>query len=231
VLARDDRDSVRWREDFIRSFLERDIPLLGISIPPHALRRFWIMISHYHGQLLNLSELARSFGVSDHTVRRYLEILSGTYMIRLVPPWHANVGKRLVRAPKLYVRDSGLFHTLQTIEDASQLEAGASWEGFALEQVIRLLGIRDPYFWRTHTGAELDLLWLAGGKTWGMELKYADAPSLSRSLHSVLEDLSPEHLWVLYPGKEEYRLHERITVLPLASLPEYAFPRDATGRR
>jgi len=222
VLARDERESVRWREDFIRTFLERDIPLLGISVPAHTLRRFWVMISHYHGQLLNLSELARSFGVSDNTVRRYLEILAGTYMIRLLPPWHANVGKRLVRAPKLYIRDSGLFHSLQTVEDASQLEVhpklGASWEGFALEQAIRLLGIRDPYFWRTHTGAELDLFWRAGGRSWGMELKYADAPGLSRSLHSVLEDLSPEHLWVLYPGKEQYKLHERVTVLPLAGL-------------
>ena len=233
ALARDEQESVRWREDFLGSFVERDIPLLGISIAPHTLRRFWIMISHYHGQHLNFSELARSFGVSDHTVRRYLEILSGTYMIRLLPPWHANVGKRLVRAPKLYVRDSGLFHSLQAIEDASQLEShpklGASWEGFALEQALRLLGIRDPYFWGTHTGAELDLLWFAAGKPWGIEVKYADAPSLSRSLRSVLEDLSPEHVWILYPGKDQYRLHERVTVIPLSRLPSLAGPGGQTG--
>jgi predicted AAA+ superfamily ATPase len=233
ALAQDEPKSVRWREDFIRTFLERDIPLLGISIPSPTLRRFWIMISHYHGQLLNLSELARSFAVSDHTVRRYLEILSGTYMIRLLQPWYANVGKRLVKAPKLYIRDSGLFHSLQTIEDASQLEThpklGASWEGFAFEQAVRLIGIRVPYFWRTHTGAELDLLWFAAGKSWGMEFKYADAPVITPSLRSALGDLSPEHLWIVYPGKEEYKLQEQVTVLPLANLARHSFPIGAPG--
>ena len=145
--------------------------VLGISIPAETLRRFWVMVSHYHGQTLNLSELGRSFGVSDHTVRRYLEILSGTFMIRLLPPWHADVGKRLVKAPKLYIRDSGLFHTLHTIATSLQLEShpklGASWEGFPMEQAVRLMDVPHPYFWRTHTGAELDLVWQAHGALWG----------------------------------------------------------------
>ena len=162
-LANDDMQSALWRDDFIRSLLERDIPALGILVPAETLRRFWVMLSHYHGQVLNLSELGRSFGVSDHTVRRYLEILSGIYMIRLLPPWYANIGKRLVKAPKLYVRDSGLLHALHTIATPLQLEShpklGASWEGFAMEQAIRLMDVSRPHFWRTHTGAELDLVW------------------------------------------------------------------------
>ena len=190
-LSDDDTTSALWREDFIRSHLERDIPALGISIPAETLRRFWVMVSHYHGQTLNLSELGRSFAVSDHTVRRYLDILSGTFMIRLLPPWHANVDKRLVKAPKLYVRDSGLLHTLHTIATPAQLEShpklGASWEGFAMEQAIRLMSLKHPYFWRTHTGAELDLVWQAHGALWGMEFKYQDAPRMTRSIRAVSE--------------------------------------------
>ncbi|MCK4514474.1 MAG: ATP-binding protein [Spirochaetaceae bacterium] len=218
-LAPDDRASFLWREDFMRSYLERDIPQLGISIPAETLRRFWVMISHYHGQILNLSELGRSFGVSDHTVRRYLDILVGTFMIRLLPPWYANVGKRLVKAPKLYVRDSGVFHSLQGISTPRLLDEhpklGASWEGFALEQAVRLLGIPDPYFWRTHTGAEIDLLWFTGGKTWGMEFKYSDAPRISRGLRVSMDDLRPEHVWIVYPGPKSYELDSHVSVIPL----------------
>ncbi len=225
-LSEDDAASALWREDFIRSHLERDIPALGISIPAETLRRFWVMVSHYHGQTLNLSELGRSFGISDHTVRRYLEILSGTFMIRLLPPWHANVGKRLVKAPKLYIRDSGLFHALHTISTTEQLEShpklGASWEGFAMEQAIRLLGTASPYFWRTHTGAELDLVWQSGGALWGMEFKYRDAPRMTKSLRSVLRDLPLQHLWIVYPGPDRYRLDETVTVLPVAELADVA---------
>ena len=225
-LSRDDASSALWREDFIRSHLERDIPALGISIPAETLRRFWMMVSHYHGQTLNLSELGRSFGVSDHTVRRYLDILSGTYMIRLLPPWHANVGKRLVKAPKLYIRDSGLFHALHTIATPLQLEShpklGASWEGFAMEQAVRLLGVRHPYFWRTHGGVELDLVWQAEGALWGMEFKYRDAPRMTRAIRSVMSDLSLRHLWIVYPGPERYRLDDAVTVLPAAELPRMA---------
>ena len=221
-LSEDDAASAAWREDFIRSHLERDIPALGISIPAETLRRFWVMVSHYHGQTLNLSELGRSFGVSDHTVRRYLEILSGTFMIRLLPPWHANVGKRLVKAPKLYIRDSGLFHALHTIETTEQLEShpklGASWEGFAMEQAIRLMGAVRPYFWRTHTGSELDLVWQAGGALWGMQFKYRDAPRMTRSIRAVLRDLPLQHLWIVYPGPDRYQIDDTVTVLPLAEL-------------
>lgn len=223
-LSETDAASALWREDFIRSYLERDIPALGIAIPAETLRRFWVMVSHYHGQVLNLSELGRSFGVSDHTVRRYLEILSGTFMIRLLPPWHANVGKRLVKAPKLYVRDSGLFHTLHTIATPMQLEShpklGASWEGFALEQAIRLRGVVNPYFWRTHTGAELDLVWQADGVLWGMEFKYQDAPRMTRSLRAVLRDLPLKHVWIVYPGPDAYQLDDAVSVLPVANLPD-----------
>ncbi len=221
-LAGDDEASAAWREDFIRSHLERDIPALGISIAAETLRRFWLMLSHYHGQTLNLSELGRSFGVSDHTVRRYLDILAGTFMIRLLPPWHANVGKRLVKSPKLYIRDSGLFHALHTISNWEQLEShpklGASWEGFALEQALRLRRINHPFHWRTHAGSELDLLWQAEGGLWGMEFKYRDAPGMTKSIHSALRDLNLKHLWIVYPGGESYRLHEKVTVLPVAEL-------------
>ena len=225
-LADDDAASALWREDFIRSHLERDVPALGISIPAETLRRFWVMVSHYHGQVLNLSELGRSFGVSDHTIRRYLEILSGTFMIRLLPPWHANVGKRLVKAPKLYIRDSGLFHALHTIATPPQLEShpklGASWEGFAMEQAIRLMGVNHPHFWRTHTGAELDLVWQARSALWGMEFKYQDAPGMTRSIRAVLRDLPLRHLWIVYPGPERYRLDEAVSVVPLADLADVA---------
>ena len=225
-LSEDDAASAAWREDFIRSHLERDIPALGISIPAETLRRFWVMVSHYHGQTLNLSELGRSFGISDHTVRRYLEILSGTFMIRLLPPWHANVGKRLVKAPKLYIRDSGLFHALHTIATTEQLEShpklGASWEGFAMEQAIRLMGAVRPYFWRTHTGSELDLVWQAGGALWGMEFKYRDAPRMTRSIRAVLRDLPLQHLWIVYPGPDRYQIDDTVTVLPLAELADAA---------
>ena len=225
-LSEDATTSALWREDFIRSHLERDIPALGISIPAETLRRFWVMVSHYHGQTLNLSELGRSFGVSDHTVRRYLEILSGTFMIRLLPPWHANVGKRLVKAPKLYVRDSGLFHALHAIATPVQLESnpklGASWEGFAMEQAIRLMDVTHPYFWRTHTGAELDLVWQAHGVLWGMEFKYQDAPRMTRSIRAVMRDLPLQHLWIVYPGPDRYQLDDAVSVLPVADLPDTA---------
>ena len=221
-LSDSDTDSAFWREDFIRSHLERDIPALGISIPGETLRRFWVMVSHYHGQTINLSELGRSFGASDHTVRRYLEILSGTFMIRLLPPWHANVGKRLVKAPKLYIRDSGLFHALHAIETPLHLEShpklGTSWEGFAMEQALRLMAVRNPYFWRTHTGAELNLVWQTQGALWGMEFKYQDAPRITRSIRAVMNDLPLRHLWIVYPGAERYQLDDSVSVVPVTEI-------------
>ncbi len=220
LLADSDEISALWRQQYVSTFLERDIPQLGIQIPAHTLRRFWTMLCHYHGQILNHSELARSFGISDMTVRRYLEILEGTFMIRLLQPWHANLGKRLVKRPKLYLRDCGLFHSLMSIDTMAQLTAhnklGASWEGFALEASIRAIGKRpeECAFWATHSGAEVDLFWQHGGKNLAVEVKYADAPRLTPSMKSAVADLDLHHLWVVYPGDRAYPLSEKITVLP-----------------
>jgi predicted AAA+ superfamily ATPase len=225
-LADDDSTSIAWRNDFIRTFLERDIPQLGISIPAETLRRFWTMIAHYHGQVWNAAHLARSLGASENTARRYLDILAGAYMIRILPPWFENIRKRQVKAPKIYVRDSGILHALLQLRTLLDLQShpnlGASWEGFALEQVIGALESRDTYFWATHAGAELDLLVRIAGKHYGFEFKYADAPRGSRSMHVVIQDLSLVHLWVIYPGQQEYLLDDKISVIPVASVPRLA---------
>lgn len=223
-LAKSESLSCEWRREFISTYLERDLPNLGFRIPSATLRRFWTMLSHYHGQILNASELGRSFGISDMTVRHYLEILSGTFMVRLLQPWFLNTGKRLVKRPKVYLRDSGLLHTLMAIENFSALsdhpKLGASWEGFALEQAIQHLNLRseEVFFWAAHTGAELDLLFQKKGKFWGIEVKYSDAPTLTKSMHSAIEELSLAHLWVLYPGKESYKLDKNISVISLLNL-------------
>ena len=222
-LAIDDTASREWREDFIRTFLERDIPQLGITIPAETLRRFWTMVAHYHGQVWNAAEFARSLGTSEVTARRYLDILAGAYMVRVLPPWFENLSKRQVKAPKIYIRDSGILHSLLQSYTLANLQGhpkvGASWEGFALEHVIGSFRTRDAYFWATHAGAELDLLVLAAGKRYGFEFKYADAPGRSRSMHIALQDLRLDHLWVVYPGQQEYALHDRITVVPLEAVP------------
>ena len=223
-LAASDDESLLWRNQYVTTFLERDIPQLGITIPARTLRRFWTMLSHYHGHILNYAELGRSFGISDMTVRKYCDILEGTFMVRILQPWFVNIGKRLVKRPKLYLRDSGLFHALLSIETTEQLHAsprlGASWEGFALDGVCRTLGKEDGdlYFWNTHAGAELDLFWQARGQNWGVEFKYEDAPRLTRSMKTAVEDLELERLWVVYPGKAAYTLSEKIQVLPLADV-------------
>lgn len=219
-LADTDSDSFRWREDFVRTFLERDIPQLGITVPSETLRRFWTMVAHYHGQVWNAAELARSLGASEPTARRYLDILAGAYMVRVLPPWFENIGKRQIKAPRIYLRDSGLLHTLMELPDLYALQGhprlGASWEGFAIEQILNCVQTRQAYFWSTHGGAELDLLVFQNGKRYGFEFKYADAPGRTRSMHSALKDLSLEHLWVIYPGTEQYVLSEKITVCPLS---------------
>ena len=218
-LAADDSASMTWREDFIRTFLERDIPQLGIKIPTETMRRFWTMIAHYQGQIWNSAQLARSLGTSENTARRYLDILSGAYMVRILPPWFENIRKRQVKAPKIYIRDTGLLHTLLQLRTLTDLQGhpklGASWEGFALEQVIGTLNTSNIYFWATHAGAELDLFVVVGGKRYGLEVKYADAPGRSRSMHTAIQDLSLEHLWVIYPGQQEYPLNDKISVVPL----------------
>ncbi len=221
-LAASEADSLAWREGFIRTFLERDIPQLGISIPAAAMRRFWTMLAHLHGQTWNASELGRSMGLTDKTVRAYLDILTGTYMVRQLQPWHENIGKRQVKAPRIFLRDSGLLHRLLNIDDLAALlghpRLGASWEGFALEQVLNLVRPEQAWFWATHAGAELDLLIFAGGKRYGVEFKFSEAPKITRSMHSALADLDLSHLWVVYPGAHSYPAHEKITVLPLAAI-------------
>ncbi|MFZ5572412.1 MAG: ATP-binding protein [Thermodesulfobacteriota bacterium] len=226
-LANDDRDSNQWRENFVRTFLERDIPQLGIRVPSETLRRFWTMVAHYHGQVWNAAEFGRSLGASENTARRYLDILAGAYMIRILPPWFENLPKRQVKAPKIYIRDSGMLHTLLQVATHVDLQGhpkiGASWEGFALEHVINFLETRDAYFWGSHGGAELDLLVMTKGKRYGFEFKYSDAPGSTRSMHAAIQDLGLEHLWVVYPGWQEYELGERISAVPLSTfLPRIA---------
>jgi len=218
-LAASEDDSLAWREGFIRTFLERDIPQLGITIPASAMRRFWSMLAHYHGQTWNASELSRAMGLSDKTVRSYLDILSGAFMVRQLQPWFENTSKRQARAPKIYLRDSGLLHSLLNIPDQHTLlghpKVGASWEGYAIEQALSILRPNDAYFWSTHGAAELDLLFFANGKRFGIEVKFSEAPEVTRSIHIAMQDLGLEHLWVVYPGEQSYPVHERITVWPL----------------
>jgi predicted AAA+ superfamily ATPase len=221
-LAGDDPASSLWRENFIRTFLERDIPQLGITIPAMTLRRFWTMIAHYHGQVWNAADFARSLGTSENTARRHLDILAGAYMVRVLPPWFENIGKRQVKAPKIYIRDSGIFHALLQMSALADIQShpklGASWEGFALEQVLSALAAGDPTFWATHSGAELDLLLTIGGKRFGFEFKYGDAPGRTRSMIVALQDLRLHRLFVIYPGQQEYDLDDQIKVLPLTRI-------------
>lgn len=224
-LAPDDSTSLTWREDFLRTFLERDIPQLGITIPSETLRRFWTMIAHYHGQVWNAAQLAKSLGTSENTVRRYLDILVSAYMVRILPPWFENLGKRQIKSPKIYIRDSGILHALLQIADLANLQGhpkvGSSWEGFALEQVIGVLRKQEAYFWATHAGAELNLLIRVAGKNYGFEFKYADAPGRTRSMNTAIQDLGLEYLWVIYPGHQEYILDARIAVIPLKTISKH----------
>ncbi len=221
-LASTDEDSQAWREGFIRTFLERDIPQLGISIPAPAMRRFWTMLAHDHGQTWNASELARSMGGNVKTVSRYLDVLTATFMVRQLQPWFANVGKRQVKAPKVYLRDTGILHSLLALSTHDALTAhprvGASWEGFVLEQVHEVLQPADTYFWATYQGAELDLLFTHAGRMYGIEVKYSEAPSITKSMRTAMDDLSLEHLWVIYPGSRRFQADERITMWPAAEV-------------
>ena len=218
-LAKNDAAARQWHEDFFRTFLERDIPQLGIRVPAVTLRRFWTMIAHYHGQIWNAAELAKSLGSSEPTARRYLDILSGTYVVRQLPPWFENLKKRQVKAPKVYIRDSGICHSLLDIVDRTALDShpklGASWEGLAIEQILSVTGDRNAYFWATHAGAELDLLVFHGGKRLGFEFKYSEKPTTSKSMHVALADLALDRLYVVHPGKHEFPLTETITATPL----------------
>ncbi len=221
-LAKLDEDSLTWREGFIRTFLERDIPQLGINIPSTTMRRFWTMLAHYHGQIWNAAEIGRSMGLSDKTVRSYLDILTGTFMIRQLQPWFENLGKRQVKSPKIYFRDTGLLHSLLDIPDTHTLlghpKVGASWEGFAVEQALQILHPNTAYFWGTHGGAEIDLVFQLKGRRYGMEIKFNEAPALTPSMRIASSELSLDHLWIIYPGNEIYPIKENITALPLKNL-------------
>lgn len=220
-LAASESASRQWRKDYIATFLERDIPALGIAIAPQSLRRFWTMLAHYHGQIVNLSELGRSFGAADTTIRRYMDILEATFMVRQLRPWHENINKRQVKAPKLYFRDTGLLHGLLEIPDKPALvrhpKLGPSWEGFALEEIVRASATesQNMWFWATHGGAELDLLVASGTRREGFEFKYTDRPASTRSMHIAIENLKLEQLTVIYPGERRIPLADRIEAVGL----------------
>lgn len=220
-LASTDSASYDWRRHFITTFLERDIPALGINIPAETLRRFWMMLAHCHAQLLNASELGRSFGISHHTVQHYLDILVETFMVRRLQPWHENIGKRQVKTPKVYLRDSGLYHALLGIQNFAALHnhpaVGASWEGYALEQVIAHHGATsdESYFWAVHSGAELDLLLMQNGQRLGFEFKYSDHPKVTPSMKQAQELLRLDSLVVIHPGSGNYPIASGIRAIGL----------------
>jgi uncharacterized protein len=225
LLARDDAASLTWREAFIETFLSRDLASLGIGVPATTMRRFWTMLAHWHAQIWNGSELARAFGMSDTSVRRYLDLLDAAYAVRVLAPWHENMSKRQVRSPKVYVRDAGLLHALLAIGDMEALEShpkvGASWEGFALSQTVRLLAARphECFFWATHQGAELDLLAVRGRRRLGFEFKRSAAPRRARSMEIAISDLRLERLDVVFPGSGSWPLGDRIRAVGIADLP------------
>lgn len=222
LLAQDNSDSWNWRKSFIQTFTERDLPQLGINIPSTTILRFWTMLAHYHGQVFNASEIARSMGVNQTTASNYLDILSSVFMVRALQPWHANLKKRQIKRPKIYFRDNGILHSLLGIKDRQALEShpklGASWEGYAIEEAIKAFKPDESYFWATHNGAELDLLMLKDGQKIGLEFKHTGAPTLTPSMKIAMEDLQLDRLDVLYPGKKDYPLYplaNKISAIPL----------------
>jgi len=221
-LAASDNDSFAWLKSFTLTLVERDIPQLGIGVPAAMLIRFWTMLAHCHGQIWNAAPPARSLGVSEPTVRRYLDLLEGVFMVRQLQPWHANLKKRQVKSPKVYFRDSGVLHNLLGIRGDSELlnhpACGASWEGYAIEEAIRVVAPDESYFWATHNGAELDLLLLKNGLRIGIECKRSDAPRVTPSMRISLTDLELDRLVVIYPGTRRYSLAEGVEVLPLVEL-------------
>ena len=232
-LAGSGAASRRWRDGFVRTFLERDVPDLGSSIPSTTLRRFWTMLAHWHGQLWNGAELGRAFGVAHTTVRRYLDLLTSVFMVRQLQPWHENISKRQVRSPKVYIGDSGILHALLGLTSRADLlshpKVGASWEGFVIQQIIHLLAARPEqcFHWSTYSGAELDLLVISGDRRFGFEVKRAEAPRLTPSIRSVQETLGLTRLHVVHAGSNSYGMAPRITALPAARLPEELRPLRA----
>ncbi len=215
---------MKWRQDFIDTFLERDLPQLGFRIPGTTLRRFWSMLAHVHAQILNWSELGRAMSVSDMTVRHYVDLLASTFMVRVLPPWHENISKRQVKAPKVMIRDSGLLHALLDIDGARSLDGhpkvGASWEGFCIEALSARLSARSDqcFFWATHGGVELDLLVVSGNQRRGFEIKRTVAPTATASMHTALRDLKLDSLDVIYAGKETFRLTPEIRAVGLSRI-------------
>lgn len=218
-LAKNDADSFAWRKSFIQAFLERDLRQQGIDIPAVSLHRFWAMLANSHGQIWNAAPFAASLGISEPTVRRYLDILTGVFMVRQIQPWYANIKKRQVKAPKVYIRDTGVLNSLLGLKTEAEVlrhpTCGSSWEGYVIEEVIHSVEPDDVYFWATHNGAEIDLVFLKGGRMYGIEIKRADAPTMTPSMRIALEDLKLERIAVIYPGEKRYSLHEKIAVVPV----------------
>ncbi|MBN2316846.1 MAG: ATP-binding protein [Sedimentisphaerales bacterium] len=218
-LARDDQDSLAWREGFIRTFLQRDIPQFGINIPAPAMRRFWTMLAHYHGQTWNASRIGSALGINDKTARSYLDILTQTYMIQQLQPWHENIAKRQVKSPKIYFRDTGLLHSLLDLRDFHSImghpQVGASWEGFAMEQIIRKTHPSQVYYWATYSGAELDMFLIVNGKRYGIEFKFSEAPDKTKSMAIAIESLKLDKLLIVIPGDKSWPINETISVCPI----------------
>ena len=223
-LARSERESFQWRREFVRTFLQRDLPQLGVNVSASTMRRFWTMLAHYHGQVWNASEFARSFGVADTTIRAYLDHLSSALVVRQMQPWHENISKRQVKSPRIYVKDSGLLHSLLNLPAQRDMEGhpkvGASWEGFVVEQVIRFADAapEECYFWATHTGAELDLLIVRGRQRLGFEVKLTLAPRATKSMHTALKDLRLNRLDVIHAGAKTFDMADGIRALAIADL-------------
>jgi hypothetical protein len=230
-LAATDDDAAIWRRNFVQALLERDLPQWGVRVPAVALRRFWSMVAHYHGQTWNAAEPARALDVSPSTVRRYLDLLTDAFMVRQLQPYHANIGKRQVKAPKIYVRDSGLLHELLGIRSEKELfghpKLGASWEGFVVEQVLELLQPDEAYFWATHQGAEIDLVLRRQGRWFGIECKRSDAPRMTPSVRAALTDLGLEQVAIVYPGQKFFRIAPKVSAVPLHML---ASPDDLAAK-
>jgi hypothetical protein len=236
-LARTDAESLRWRRDLVRTFVEQDLPQLGVTIGAGTIHRFWMMLAHYHAQIWNGAELARAFGIAESTVKRYLDLLANTFMVRVLPPWSENIGKRVVRTPKVYIADTGLLHVLLDLPSSRALEAhpkiGASFEGFALQEVVRALHARPEqcYFWATHQGAELDLLVIQAGRRRGFEFKRTDAPGVTKSMHVAIRDLGLESIDVVHAGRATYPLSTKIRALAISDLTTQLSRTRRAGRR
>ena len=220
LLAGSDEDSLMWRKSYVQTFVERDLPHFGAGLPPPTIHRLVLMLAHYHGQIVNLRALATALGISETTVRRYLDLMEHLFLIRQLRPWHENLGKRQVKRPKLYFRDSGLFHQLIGAASMDELltdpRLGPSWEGFVLEKTLAEARPDQAYFWGTHAGAELDLLLLSRGRRVGVEIKPVEAPRPTPSMTAGLRDLSLDALCVVYPGNLRYEISERMTAIPAA---------------